>query len=157
MYNISIVVVKTINDVIDIGSNHVTHQEEVARFHKLTRFKTVVVGRRTHEKLGALPQRINLVLSSRNLGLEDVLEVKSIQDILEFSKTQEVFVLGGSEVFNQMLPYANKIYLTLINKELEGTMFLRINEEQWEIAQEKIVNEELVLRTLVRRENDIVL
>ena len=45
----------------------------------------------------------------------------------------EVFVIGGGEIFSQLLPYAGRIYVTLIKKEIEGdTFFPEIGEDEWE-------------------------
>lgn len=153
MYNISIVVTKTTNDMLYTGGEKAS-PSEVERFNKITRFKPIVMGRRTYSLVGIVPQRLNIVLSKK-LGLEDLdqkaMIVPDINYILELSRSMEIFVLGGNEIFNQLLPYTNKIYLTIIDKEEKEGLFLKISEHDWEIAHEEVINN-VKFQTLLRKE-----
>ena len=85
---------------------------------------TVIMGRQTYASLGApLPGRTNVVLSrdaelDRPVGVElcDSLEAAIRQHAID----DEIFVIGGQEVYRQALPRADRIYLTLIDRHYEG-------------------------------------
>jgi len=98
--------------------------EDLKRFKELTTGHTVLMGRRTYESLGnPLPDRRNVLLTSRQIpGMETH---TSLDAALQALKNEEkVFVIGGGTVFAQVLPLADELYLTLVDREVEGeTLF----------------------------------
>ena len=61
----------------------------------------------------------------------------NIEDILELAKKESVFIIGGSMVCKQFLPYVEKLYITYIDAEFEGdTYFPEIKEKEWELDSE---------------------
>ena len=97
--------------------------EDLKRFKRLTTGHAVLMGRRTWESLGrALPGRRNVVLSSAPLaGVESY---SSIEDALwALSSVGKVFVIGGGNVYAQMLERADEIYLTVVDREVEADTF----------------------------------
>jgi dihydrofolate reductase len=109
---------------------------DLKRFKALTTGHTVVMGRKTFESIGrALPNRRNVVLSSsmENGAVEGV-EVFSSIEALEksLSADEEVFIIGGGEIYRQFLPYASKLYLTKVHVSIEGDVYFpAINESEW--------------------------
>jgi dihydrofolate reductase len=107
--------------------------EDLKRFKALTTGHAAVMGRKTFESLGKpLPNRRNVVLTRDPLfsaaGVETVHSVKEMQKLCTLD--EEIFIIGGAEVYKQFLPLADKIYLTLIKKDVEGDAFFA--PKDWE-------------------------
>ncbi len=111
---------------------------DMKRFKELTWGSIVIVGRKTHEAIGkALPGRINIVVTRQKDYAEkarDCVIVNSIEEALAYAnqkaealmmvgKQLEIFCIGGAELYRQMLPLADKIYLTRIEKDFDGDAF----------------------------------
>lgn len=108
---------------------------DLARFKKMTMGHTVVMGRKTHESIGkALPGRKNIVVT-RNMDYkaEGCIVVHSVNEAREcFDDNEEIFVIGGTKLFNAFYPYADRLYVTYINEEFEGdTFFPEIEDDRW--------------------------
>ena len=117
---------------------------DLKHFKELTTGHTIVMGRKTFESLpkGALPNRINIVLSrNRNLSFDGCLVFSSIDEIIEYQKdSDDIFIIGGGEIYKQMLPKANKLYLTKIHATFDDadTFFPDIDYSEWEeVSREK--------------------
>lgn len=91
---------------------------DMKRFKALTTGHTVIMGRRTFESLpqGALPHRRNIVLSRQEDAVfEGAERFGSLSEALSHCRTEEeVFVIGGAEIYRQALPLAGKLYLTFV-------------------------------------------
>jgi len=106
--------------------------EDLKRFKHLTMGHTVVAGRRTHEsiveRLGhPLPGRLTIVLT-RATGLDDSETVHyrhNLDEALAAADQQEVFVIGGAEIYHAALPRVQRIYLTRVFGRFEGDTRLR--------------------------------
>ncbi|HKK10195.1 MAG TPA: dihydrofolate reductase [Bacteroidales bacterium] len=127
-----------------IGTNndipwHIPH--DLKRFKQITSGHTVVMGRQTFESLpGPLPKRRNIVITSnRNYKKPGIEVVHSIEDALRIvDKKSENFVVGGAAIYEQFLPFADKLYLTRIKAVFKGdTYFPKVDFSNW-----KLVNEE---------------
>lgn len=112
---------------------------DLKNFKKVTSGKTVIMGKNTWdsipEKYRPLPNRINVVIT-RNLDFKsDVCEVRNnlIEAIEEFNiDDKELFIIGGAEIYKQSFNLADKLYLTNINNEVDGDIFVEgLNEEDW--------------------------
>ncbi len=101
---------------------------DMKRFKLITSGSAVVMGRKTFESLpkGALPDRDNYVISRSLRELPKARVFKSIKDFLEFSKTikKDIFVIGGGEMYNQLIPYCKKAYVTRIYENFGGDVFV---------------------------------
>lgn len=97
--------------------------DDLKRFKKLTTGHTVLMGRRTFEGIGhVLPNRRNVVLSSK--AIPDVETYRSIPEALQALAGEEtVFVIGGGQVYAQLLVHVDLLYLTLVNQEIDGDTF----------------------------------
>ena len=85
---------------------------DMIRFKELTMGKTVIMGRKTYESIGkTLPGRQNIVLT--NSEIPGVQTAKSIEEAVKLSEN-DIFVIGGSSVYEQFLPFADDIFLTEI-------------------------------------------
>jgi dihydrofolate reductase len=120
---------------------------ERKRFRDLTLGKTVIMGRRSYEEIGRpLPERKNIIISREGRYIaENCITVKTLQEALEFAKNEdEVFIAGGGELFKDVLPYTDRIYLTVIDKEFEGDVFFPpIDENEFRKTYEKRIEGEI--------------
>lgn len=104
-------------------------------FRKHTLGKPVLMGRSTYESIGRLlPQRVNVIVT-RDPGyqLEGALVCNSIEDALvALDDEPELMVIGGANVYGQMLARADRLYLTLIHQAFDGdTWFPDYKNSQW--------------------------
>jgi dihydrofolate reductase len=97
--------------------------EDTARFKQLTTGHTVLMGRKTFESLGRpLPNRQNIVITSKCIN--GARTYGSLDFALQALKNEEeVFVIGGGQLFAATLKMADEIHLTLIDKDVEGDTF----------------------------------
>ena len=144
MNKISIVVAASSNLVIGKDNTLPWHLPTDLKFFKqLTEGSNVIMGRKCWESIPAkfrpLPNRRNVVVS-RNLDypinggvlIGDLIETLRI--LKEEPRNDEIFVIGGSEIYKQSFQYADKVYLTRILKEIEGDTFLEgFDENDWSI------------------------
>lgn len=144
---ISIIVAIAQNNVIGNNNQLIWHiPGDLKRFKSITMGHTVVMGRKTFESIGKpLPGRKNVVISRQdNFKPEGCLIYKSLDEALEFLKTEnEVFIIGGGEIYRLAMPLTHKIYLTKIHKDFPGdTLFPEIPLEDWEITYEETISED---------------
>ena len=94
--------------------------EDLKRFKELTTGHAVLMGRKTYESLGKpLPNRRNVVLTSKELP--SVERYSTTERALQALKDeQKVFVIGGGQVFTQLLEFADELHLTIIDQNVEG-------------------------------------
>ena len=94
-------------------------------FKRMTTGHTVVMGRKTFESLRRpLPNRRNVVLtSSRTFAAADVEVVHSVDDVLVLGKRDNVFIMGGENIYRQFLGVADRLYITEIDVEVDGDTF----------------------------------
>ncbi len=108
---------------------------DLKHFRQITMGKPIVMGRKTYESLkDPLPGRSNIIISSnKNYQKEGCTVFSSPEAALhELQLCEEVMIIGGASLYNQLLPIANRLFLTLIHKDFEGdTFFPVIDFNQW--------------------------
>ena len=120
--------------------------KDFKRFKEMTQGHNIIMGRKTYESLGGkpLPKRTNIVIT-RQEGYEGsgIVVVKSLEEALDYvaqTEDDEPFVIGGGEIYKAALPYADRIYLTIVHAEVEGdTFFPEFNQSEWEITEQEAV------------------
>jgi len=108
--------------------------EDLKRFKALTLGKPILMGRKTFESIGrALPGRANLVLTrDRRWSAPGVRVVHSVEEALrEAGGSDELVVIGGTEIFQLALPLARRIYLTRVHAKVGGDTFFSFDESLW--------------------------
>ena len=136
---ISIIVAAARNGVIGSGNRMPWHiSEDLKRFKTITLDHPVVMGRKTFESLGRpLPGRTNVVIT-RNPGYEaeGCKVVCSLGEALAlFEEAQEVFVIGGGEIYREAMLVADRLYITWVEGDFEGdTFFPQIDHALWRIT-----------------------
>lgn len=121
------------NRVIGKGGKLPWHiPEDLKFFKKMTYGKVMIMGRKTFESLpGQLPNRYHIVISHNQYVSDepDVVFVRSIDEALEHAKkvtakfSEEVFIVGGGEIYRQTMGIVDRVYLTVIDQDFEGDAF----------------------------------
>lgn len=141
---ITIVAALSSNGIIGADGKLPWHnKEEIQHFKQLTTGKTVIMGRKTFESIGKpLPNRRNIVVSKTLKNIENAEIYTTIEEALSKVKTSdETFVIGGSEIFEQTIELADKMYLSHITKSFKGDVhFPQFNKNQWEVVENKKYN-----------------
>jgi dihydrofolate reductase len=139
---ISLIAAASENNVI--GKDHWMPWDlpaELSYFRNITRGKTVIMGRKTYDSVGRpMPNRHNIVVSrNTDLTIPDVDVVGSVEEAIELAKKDnldEIFVIGGEQIYRAALPYADRIYLSRVHTNIEGgeAFFPEFDEKVWKIS-----------------------
>ena len=116
--------------------------KDLKRFKELTSGYPIIMGRKTYESIGKpLPNRTNIVISRKNDWFEEgILIVGSIKEAVKFAKKidEEVFIIGGGNIYEQTIDLADKLEVTLVDAVLDAdTFFPKINEKVWQKTNEE--------------------
>lgn len=119
-------------------------KKDLAHFKKLTLNDIVIMGRKTYESMnGALPNRENLVLTrNEDLKLDDALVFNKVENLLKYldenKNDREVFVIGGNQIVDLLLPFCDQAILTKIDSKKDADTFLHNfdEDEDFEIVDE---------------------
>ena len=133
---IAIVVAMAENRVIGLDNRLPWHlPADLRHFRQVTVGKPVLMGRKTHESIGRpLPERTNIVVTrDRCYEAPGCVVVHSIESaIKEAGGHEEVMVIGGTDFYRQLLPKADRLYLTLVHAAFEGdARFPELDECEW--------------------------
>lgn len=129
--------------------------EDLKNFKEITTGKTIIMGRKTFESIGrVLPNRRNIILTRQAGKIIDGGEVfHSLEEVVNlFENTnEEVFIIGGADLYNEMMPKFDKLYISFIKKEDKDAVafFPKIDFLDWEVVERKD-NEEWDFRVLKR-------
>ncbi len=145
---ISIIVAMDRNRAIGKDNQLLWHiSNDLKRFKAITSGHTVVMGRLTFESLpkGPLPNRRNIVLSASKLNIHGCEMAHSIDEVTEMSASEdEIFIIGGGNVYRQFLPLAHRLYITRIDKAFDAdTFFPEIDNMLWELKEKTLVDNDL--------------
>jgi len=103
--------------------------EDLKHFKDTTMGCPIIMGRKTYDSIGRLlPGRENIIVTRNpELKIEGATVCLSLGEAISHCKTQdldEVFVIGGAQIFNEALSQIDKLYLTVIDKDIEGDTYL---------------------------------
>lgn len=109
---------------------------DLKRFRRITEGNIVIMGRKTYEEIGKpLSERINIILSQNECFTDDdyentqLITARSFDEALllcsfdESLSGKKVFICGGASVYKETLPYADELYLTVLDNEYEGDVY----------------------------------
>jgi dihydrofolate reductase len=135
---ISLVVAVSKNWVIGNNNTLLWHlPTDLKHFKNITTGGTIIMGRKTFESIGKpLPNRVSLVVTTqKDYDAKGAIVVNSLEVALEKCKHKdEVFIVGGGEIYKIALPIAQCIYLTQVHHNFDGdTFFPEIDFTQWHI------------------------
>ena len=115
--------------------------EDLKRFKEITMGKKMIMGRKTFESLpGVLPGRKHIILTRNKdykVDNENVEVYYDFDDLINKFKDseEEVFIIGGSEIYNKFYKHANKLFLTEVDLEVDGdTTFPIIDLNEWNLV-----------------------
>ncbi len=108
------------------------------RFKSLTTGHYIIMGRKTFESFPKpLPNRTHVIITrQKGYEAEGCIVVNSIEKAIEICpKNEESFIIGGGEIYNLSLPFADKIELTVVHHTFEADAFFpEINKNEWELT-----------------------
>jgi dihydrofolate reductase len=115
--------------------------DDFKRFKELTSGHHIIMGRKTFESFPKpLPNRIHVVITrQKNYNPEGCIVVNSIEEAYEICpKNEDVFLIGGAEIYKLGLPFTDKIELTYINETFEADAFFpEIDFSEWKLTKEE--------------------
>ncbi len=126
--------------------------EDFRWFKRMTSGHVVLMGRKTFESLGKpLPNRTNVVITRRG----EIPGVVTVPDLQAFDPQafgpKEVFVIGGAEIYAQLLPLCSDLYLSVVQREVEGDAFFPSFEDGFEWVDSPLREPEFVVEHYRRR------
>jgi dihydrofolate reductase len=130
-----------LNRVIGDGTKLPWHlPEEFKWFKQKTTGHILLMGRKTFESIGrALPNRTTIVLTRSRPqvpGAEVISSIEQMPAIAERTPEKLVFVCGGGEIYRQLLPICSELFLTVLKREVPGTVLFPDFEHQFRLAEE---------------------
>ncbi len=138
---ISLIAAVSKNHVIGKNNDLPWHlPDDMKYFMQTTKEHYVIMGRKNYEsipeKFRPLPNRTNIVVTrTKDFNAPNCLVVNSVEEALALTKQanqNEIFVIGGSEIYKLGLPVAERLYLTEIDAVIDGdTYFPEINKDEW--------------------------
>jgi dihydrofolate reductase len=148
---LSLIVAVSRNNVIGINNQLPWHLPEDLRYFKsVTMGKPIVMGRKTYDSIGrALPGRTNIVItrdeawSAPGVEVAQTLEraLKLAEQACEAAGASEVMVIGGEQIYRMTIDFADRLYLTQVEAEVEGDAFFpEISSEAWHQVEVSLPN-----------------
>lgn len=109
---------------------------DLKHFKRITMDKPIIMGRKTYDSIGrALPGRLNIVITrDKNWQADEVYVAHSVDDALRAAaEYEEVMIIGGANLYEQLLPNADRLYITEIDAEFPAdTYFPAIDTDDWQ-------------------------
>ena len=146
MTTVSLIVAVAHNNVIGLNNTLPWHlPEDLKRFRSLTTGHHIIMGRKTYESLNRLlPDRTTVIVTrNSNYRIPGALVAHSLEDaIAQCQGDDEIFIIGGAELYKEALTVADKLYLTKIDLDVTGdAYFPAFDLNAWqEIARESNVS-----------------
>ena len=112
--------------------------EDFKRFKQITSGHYIIMGRKTFESFPKpLPNRTHIIITRQvEYLVEGCLVVHSLEEALEIApQNEEIFIIGGAQIYKQALPFADKIDLTRVHVELDADAFFpEFNTSEWNLV-----------------------
>ena len=117
---------------------------DLKMFKHLTEGETCVCGKGTYESIKHLKNRNIMVLSNETIqDLPENFRQTTLEEVIELSKKKNVIVIGGANVYQQLMPYTSYIVRTIINSDFEADTYMcDINEPSWRVSDGKYYHDE---------------
>jgi dihydrofolate reductase len=140
---ISMIVAYGNNWEIGLDNQMLWHiSEDFKNFKAITSGHHILMGRKTFESIGKpLPNRTSIVLSNSGFEHEGVHTFNDVQEAFNFARKsaeEELFIIGGANVYESLFPYVDKMYLSEVNYDGKADAFLKqIDFSTWDLSEEK--------------------
>lgn len=143
----------SLNRAIGIEGQIPWHLPEDLKFFKRTTLGHVILmGRKTYDSIGKpLPGRESWVVTR---GAADIPGVRVIRDLSEVAAPgdgREIFLIGGAQLYEALLPQCSELYLTLVKREVAGDAFFPAFEDEFELAEVLQESEDMEMRRYLRK------
>ena len=144
---ISIIVAVSKNGVIGKDNQLIWRlPDDLKRFKKLTTGHPIIMGRKTFDSIGKpLPGRTSIVVSRNpDFKMDGVVVTNSLDSAFDYADkldVDEVFVIGGGELYNQAQTFANKLYITEVETTIDGDTYFKIEQPKNWLETERTVHE----------------
>jgi dihydrofolate reductase len=140
----------SLNRVIGAGNRIPWHlPEDFKWFKKMTTGQVIVMGRKTFESIGRpLPNRTTIVLTR---SPEPIPGVRTISDLGQIDRAdpslagREIYICGGAQLYQQALPLCSDLYLTLVQRVVEGDTLFPSFEDQFDLADEVLTRPDFMI------------
>ncbi len=137
----------SLNRVIGAGNRIPWHlPEDFKWFKRMTTGQVIVMGRRTFESIGKpLPNRTTIVLtrSAGSIpGVQTLSDLRLLDPIDPTVAGRQIFICGGAQVYRQALPLCSDLYLTLVQRVVEGDLLFPPFEDQFALVEEVLTRPE---------------
>lgn len=127
-----------------------SYPEDMTFFKEKTSGNIVVMGRKTWDSLPKKPlsNRFNIVITSSSIINPDQTAFLKLEEFIKWlpklkEGKQDIYIIGGASIYKQLLPYCDKIYMTMIPKVYENadTFFPQLESDKWKkIKEEQTTN-----------------
>lgn len=102
--------------------------EDLERFKEITSHHPVIMGRKTYESIGRpLPERVNIIVThDKNFSRPGCLTAGSLEEAITMARKKdknEIFIIGGGQIYDQAIGIADKLYLTKVEGNFEADTF----------------------------------
>lgn len=134
---ISLIVAMGKNRAIGLNNKMPWHlPADLKYFKKVTTGHTIVMGRKTFESIGRpLPNRTNVILTrDTSFVAEGCQIIHTVDEAVQLGEKEDIFVIGGAELYHQLLPYADLLYVTQIHESFEADTFFPEIGEEWKLT-----------------------
>ena len=156
---IALIAAFSINRVI--GNNGIIPWKikgEQKRFKELTTGNVVIMGRRSYEEIGKpLPNRTTIVISNtKTFSAVNCMTATSLVQALKMAEGRNIYIAGGAQLYKESIQLVEKMYITLIDENIEGdTFFPLFNEGDFDIQVDERFEGEIpyTYMTYLRRED----
>jgi dihydrofolate reductase len=127
----------SLNRVIGSGGRIPWHiPDDFKWFKQITMGHVLVMGRKTFESIGRpLPGRETVVLSRSEFSHPGVRTIRDLQEATFPGESRTLFICGGAQIYEQYLPLCSELYLTLVNRRVEGDTFFPRFEDRFSLAE----------------------
>lgn len=110
---------------------------DLKHFKAITTGHPILMGRKTYESIGKpLPNRLNIILTHQaSFQATGCLIATSLDDVISYvqkENIQEIFIIGGAEIYRQFLPRVERLYLTIVHHSFDGdAYFPQLDMNEW--------------------------
>ena len=158
MMKISIIVAMSNNSVIGFNNGLPWYlSEDLKNFKKTTLNHTVIMGRKTFDSIGKpLKDRKNIVITrNTSLRISGVVVVNSLSEAISMVKIpNEIFIIGGEQIYKAALPLAKNLYITRVDGDFDGDAFFpHYDQNEWrEVGREDLISEKKIKFSFLKYE-----
>lgn len=133
-------------------------KEDIEHFHKEIEGKVILMGRITYESIKNIKNNFKvkkIIVMTKNLNYDpkdsDILIFHKIVDVLQYSEKEDIYICGGSEIYEQLLPYAKEMIITEIKGIYEGDSYFPLyDNKEFKLIKEKKLSDQAIVKYLSR-------